>query len=139
MKPRPDKTDYTKWPEVYLARESAHGDIGNGHWLIRYSNVKIKGDTANDKTKEGECMNLNKKYHDTNGNECNILQLIEKEPEWAAHRIQAGEKYRKMLDKLIDTIDCVFPCEIECRPSLKKCRKCVKDWLQREIKLEEGV
>ena len=44
--PKPDGTDYTKWPEIYLARESAHGDIGNGHWLIRYNNIRLKGDTA---------------------------------------------------------------------------------------------
>ena len=36
-------------------------------------------------------MNLDKKYF-LNGNKCNILQLVKKEPEWAANRIQEGEK-----------------------------------------------
>lgn len=37
-------------------------------------------------------MDLSKKYRDTNDNDCNILQMIEREPEWAANRIQSGEK-----------------------------------------------
>lgn len=43
-------------------------------------------------------MDLEKIYHDVDGNECNILQLVKKEPEWAANRIQEGENniYKKM-------------------------------------------
>jgi len=41
-------------------------------------------------------MDLEKIYHDVEGNECNILQLVKKEPEWAANRIQIGEKYKEM-------------------------------------------
>jgi hypothetical protein len=36
-------------------------------------------------------MDLLKRYEDSNGNQCNILQMINREPEWAANRIQAGE------------------------------------------------
>lgn len=34
-------------------------------------------------------MDLGRVYFDTAGNECNILQLIKNEPEWAANVIQA--------------------------------------------------
>jgi hypothetical protein len=45
-------------------------------------------------------MDLEKIYHDLNGNECNILQVVKKEPEWAANRIQEGEKAMKILDNI---------------------------------------
>ena len=44
-------------------------------------------------------MNLNKKYTDTDGNECNILQLVKREPEWAANTIQG---YEHRLAKIED-------------------------------------
>ena len=37
-------------------------------------------------------MDMGKSYHDSNDNECNILQMVHREPEWAANRIQKGEK-----------------------------------------------
>ena len=37
-------------------------------------------------------MDLNKIYHDQDGNECNILQLVKQCPEWAANIIQHCEK-----------------------------------------------
>ena len=37
-------------------------------------------------------MDLEKKYHDADGNDCNILELVKKEPEWAANIIQYYEK-----------------------------------------------
>lgn len=36
-------------------------------------------------------MDLKKKYYTQEGIECNILQLVKMEPEWAAERIQATE------------------------------------------------
>lgn len=36
-------------------------------------------------------MDLNKKYYTSDGIECNILQMVTMEPEWAANRIQATE------------------------------------------------
>jgi len=36
-------------------------------------------------------MNTAKVYKDMEGNECTIWQMVKKEPEWAANRIQAGE------------------------------------------------
>jgi len=36
-------------------------------------------------------MDLTKKYRDSTGKECTILQMVRTEPEWAANRIQAGE------------------------------------------------
>jgi ribosomal protein S27AE len=37
-------------------------------------------------------MNLRKEYYDIDGNACNILQLVKRDPEWAANRIQDGER-----------------------------------------------
>lgn len=45
-------------------------------------------------------MNLEKIYYDADGKKCNILELIKKEPEWAANRIQEGEKYKNMWGRL---------------------------------------
>ena len=45
-------------------------------------------------------MDLEKKYYTVEGIECNILQLVKMEPEWAANRIQAGERAIKKLEKL---------------------------------------
>ena len=37
-------------------------------------------------------MNLNKVYYDLDGNAKTILQMVKLYPEWAANRIQEGEK-----------------------------------------------
>ena len=37
-------------------------------------------------------MDMGKKYFDIDGNECNILQMVHRSPEWAANRVQAGQK-----------------------------------------------
>jgi len=37
-------------------------------------------------------MDAAKKYTDSDGNECSIWQIVRREPEWAAYRIQAGEE-----------------------------------------------
>ena len=36
-------------------------------------------------------MDLKKVYHDSDGNECNIFQMVRREPEWAANILQQGE------------------------------------------------
>ncbi len=37
-------------------------------------------------------MDLTKVYHDADLNECNILELVKKEPKWAAEIIQEYER-----------------------------------------------
>ena len=44
-------------------------------------------------------MDLEKRYRDFNDNKCDILQMVEREPEWAANRIQEGEKVIAVLIK----------------------------------------
>jgi len=46
-------------------------------------------------------MDLKKLYHDLDGNECNILQLVKRDPEWAANRIQAQAVDRAELIEAI--------------------------------------
>ena len=36
-------------------------------------------------------MDIGKIYYDSAGMPCNILQIVKREPEWAANRIQEGE------------------------------------------------
>ena len=40
----------------------------------------------------GGKMDLDKKYYDCDGKECNILQLVKNNPEWAANVIQEIQK-----------------------------------------------
>lgn len=37
-------------------------------------------------------MDLTKLYLDSDGDECNILEMLKRDPEWAANRLQAGEE-----------------------------------------------
>jgi len=45
-------------------------------------------------------MNTAKIYQDQDGNECSIHQMVKREPEWAASRIQAGEDALAMVAKI---------------------------------------
>jgi len=45
-------------------------------------------------------MDTSKRYMDIHGNECSIWQMVRREPEWAAVRIQEGEKAIEELAKL---------------------------------------
>jgi len=47
-------------------------------------------------------MDLEKRYYLTDGTECNIVQLVKKEPEWAANKIQTGEKAIAWVNNLPD-------------------------------------
>lgn len=37
-------------------------------------------------------MGTGKKYYDSKGQECSIRQMVRREPDWAANRVQEGEK-----------------------------------------------
>jgi hypothetical protein len=45
-------------------------------------------------------MNLDKIYYTAEGEECNILKLVKLEPDWAANRIQEGNKATKNIKRL---------------------------------------
>jgi len=45
-------------------------------------------------------MDLNKVYYDSDGNAKTILQMVKLYPEWAANRIQEGEKAIKRWEEL---------------------------------------
>jgi len=44
-------------------------------------------------------MDLEKVYQDSEGRLCNILQMVQREPEWAANIIQEYEKRLKHLQQ----------------------------------------
>jgi hypothetical protein len=45
-------------------------------------------------------MNTGKTYYDSDGNECSIWQMVHREPEWAATRIQVGEAAVEKVQEL---------------------------------------
>lgn len=45
-------------------------------------------------------MDTSKVYKDSNDNECSIWQMVKREPEWSANRIQAGEDALNSLQQL---------------------------------------
>ena len=49
--------------------------------------IKVKSDTEI------------KKYHDSEGKQCTLIQMIEREPYWAANRIKIGDNASKFLYK----------------------------------------
>ena len=50
-------------------------------------------------------MNTAKIYQDSDGDMCTIYQMIKREPEWAANRIQEGEKAFKLLEQIKKLVD----------------------------------
>ena len=51
-------------------------------------------------------MDLEKQYRDSEGNKCTIIQMVLREPEWAANRIQAGEVAIEKIERLQKTSLC---------------------------------
>ena len=45
-------------------------------------------------------MDTGKIYNDSNGDDCSIIQMVEREPHWAANRIQEGEKAIEKLAEI---------------------------------------
>lgn len=45
-------------------------------------------------------MNTAKIYQDSDGNDCSIMQMVKREPYWAANRIQEGERAIELLERL---------------------------------------
>jgi hypothetical protein len=77
-------------------------------------------------------MDLDKIYYDEYGNECNILHLVKRCPEWAANRIQEGEKALRYLaehaPQPVNSADaekqCGFCAGAYLNPDMNFCPKC---------------
>ena len=69
-------------------------------------------------------MNTAKIYHDLDGDEKTIHQMVKYEPQWAAARIQAGEEALRRLHKLheILTGDSIFMDHEEIEKMRELCR-----------------
>jgi len=57
-------------------------------------------------------MNTAKVYQDNDGNDCSIVQMVSRDPHWAANRIQEGEqalaRVRELESALRDLLnDCI--------------------------------
>ena len=55
-------------------------------------------------------MNTAKIYYDIDQNPCTIFQIIKREPEWAANRIQEGEKAIEKLKRI--TADSIIKAHV---------------------------
>jgi hypothetical protein len=63
-------------------------------------------------------MDTGKAYHDSDGNECSIWQMVRREPEWAANRIQEGEKAIEHHSRLIERLEEEIMQAIAAEPEL---------------------
>lgn len=65
-------------------------------------------------------MDLKKRYATSEGINCNILQMVKMEPEWAANRIQAGEKAERKANRfdalVIQPLDLLVGLLDACKP-----------------------
>ena len=50
-------------------------------------------------------MNTARVYQDIDGNDCTIWQMVRREPEWAASRIQVGENAEEKITQAIALIE----------------------------------
>ena len=84
-------------------------------------------------------MNTAKKYHDSEGNECSIFQVVRLEPEWTASVIQNYEKTTAQKQNRIEELEgaiaahnneCDFLCDNDkhCDHRPRQCASCPKDW-----------
>lgn len=51
-------------------------------------------------------MDLKKVYRDAEGNECNVLELVKREPEWAANALQSNyiNGQKRVLKDLLELL-----------------------------------
>lgn len=88
-------------------------------------------------------MDTAKIYHDSEGNERTIHQMIKDEPHWAANRLQEGETAISKLDSLSDYIkDIQWSGECSCcNPSSwvgeHPCTQCDQGKITRPATIEE--
>ena len=53
-------------------------------------------------------MNTAKIYHDRDGNECTIHEMVKREPYWAAERVQSGEQAAARCNELADALGAIW-------------------------------
>ena len=60
-------------------------------------------------------MDLTKKYHDSDGFERNILQMVKIEPEWAANVIQSQQQRIAQLEAAVErALDAIWELALDC-------------------------
>jgi hypothetical protein len=78
-------------------------------------------------------MDTGKIYKDVEGNECTIWQMLKREPEWAANRLQLGEKAIERLKDLgewplnkgkCNVCACVEPAPVKMMSGKFICQNC---------------
>jgi hypothetical protein len=71
-------------------------------------------------------MDTGKVYNDSDGNERTIHQMVKHEPNWAANRIQEGEKAIEKIEKIKDWSK-AYPLDVFPEPDFKKAHKILKE------------
>lgn len=72
----------------------------------------------------GNEMNTARIYKDSGGDECSIAQIVKREPEWAASRIQAGEEAIEKVKLLQDFAIWMTGCGYDFSKHDYFCKKC---------------
>jgi len=58
-------------------------------------------------------MDMTKRYKDFSGNKCDIIEMVKREPEWAATRVQMGELAIEQLEKAKELLTDIQLMEIQ--------------------------
>jgi len=64
-------------------------------------------------------MDLSKRYFDIDGNPRTIMEMVRLEPEWAAHRIQEGEKALAKLASQPSVQADAAPCDCQVEEAIE--------------------
>jgi len=71
-------------------------------------------------------MDLTKVYYDSGGCSGNILQIVKREPEWAANRIQEGESAIEELAAFRAASHQAYPADEITLGEILQCPRCQK-------------
>jgi uncharacterized protein YhaN len=77
-----------------------------------------------------------KVYHDVNGVECTLRQLVKADPDWAASRIQVGEQAIAERDSLQAQLSAALDSKKECWEAYKRIEQVKIDLKMRTLNAE---
>lgn len=89
-------------------------------------------------------MDLSPKYKDSEGRDCNIHEMVKREPAWAATRIQVGEKAIQRNAELFEQLKNAnqllrSACSIAERQGLQTNWDAFLKQLQTELRIEHRI
>ena len=73
-------------------------------------------------------------YHDSDGNECSLLQAVHREPQWAVSRIQESEKAIERVAGLEAQVEALTEMLLECTSHGELDGRLFNSYMQHAIK-----